>query len=135
VVLSIENAGGGAGFYPQDIGELKEVVEGHEGVRIAFDIAHAHLAETKRGTEFTAAAIADSIRKVKEHLIHIHLHDNHGEHDEHLVPGEGDIDFAPIVRALKEINYGGMVVVELFDPGNAVEAGRAGLERTKRLFR
>jgi sugar phosphate isomerase/epimerase len=134
-ILALENAGGGPAFYPQNIEELKQVISELEGVKITFDIAHAHLAEHKAGRKFTAEAIANSIKRVKEYLIHVHLHDNHGEHDEHLVPGEGSIDFAPIVRALKEINYDKMVVVELFDPGNAVEAGRAGLEKTRRLFR
>lgn len=30
-------------------------------------------------------------------LMHVHLHDNDGVRDRHLVPGEGSIRFAPII--------------------------------------
>ena len=32
----------------------------------------------------------------------IHLHDNHGESDEHLPIGNGSIDFEPIFRTIEE---------------------------------
>jgi sugar phosphate isomerase/epimerase len=35
-------------------------------------------------------------------LMEIHLHDNHGEADEHLPLGQGDIDFASLFSLLEK---------------------------------
>ncbi len=56
--------------------------------------------------------------------LHIHLDDNHGNFDDHLVPGEGSIDFLSFADGLREINYQGYLSVELgakdiLDPSDA----------------
>ncbi len=42
----------------------------------------------------------------------LHIHDNHGEEDEHLIPGEGKIDFAPFFSRLEAAGYTGYLGVE-----------------------
>ncbi|MBN1445098.1 MAG: sugar phosphate isomerase/epimerase, partial [Candidatus Omnitrophica bacterium] len=37
-------------------------------------------------------------------------------------PGFGDVDFAPIIRALKDAGYGGWLSVEVFDFSPGPEA-------------
>lgn len=44
---------------------------------------------------------------------HIHIDDNNGDSDSHMIPGEGRIDFAPFARALRETGYQGFVSAEL----------------------
>lgn len=44
---------------------------------------------------------------------HIHVDDNNGLVDEHLIPGRGRIDFAPFLRELKRVTYEGFLTVEL----------------------
>jgi sugar phosphate isomerase/epimerase len=66
------------------------------GLRINFDIGHAHLAD---GPE--EDRIAESFEPLRELAAGVHIHDNHGEKDEHLPPYEGNIDWAASVKLLK----------------------------------
>jgi sugar phosphate isomerase/epimerase len=66
------------------------------GLRFNFDIGHAHLADGP-----AAERIEKSFRPLRELLAGAHLHDNHGEKDEHLAPYEGTIDWAAAVKTLK----------------------------------
>jgi sugar phosphate isomerase/epimerase len=53
-----------------------------------FDIGHWHL--------FAEASLAEWFGALGPRLVHLHLHDNFGKHDEHLPVGEGGIDFASL---------------------------------------
>ena len=73
--------------------------------RLTLDIGHLHcLGETP---------IADHVGRWGPHLANVHIEDmKYGVH-EHLMFGEGEIDFAPVIRALEEANYAGGIHVEL----------------------
>ena len=58
----------------------------------------------------------EALRTIGEHLITLHLHDNHGEQDEHLLPGRGTVDWNGVVGALDEIEYPGVFMYELSRP-------------------
>lgn len=49
----------------------------------------------------------------KERLQALHIHDNDKWHDSHRLPFTMDIDFLPIVKALKEIGYEGEFTLEV----------------------
>ena len=66
------------------------------GLRFNFDIGHAHLAD---GDEENR--IAESFEPLRELVASAHIHDNHGEKDEHLPPYEGTIDWAAAVKLFK----------------------------------
>ena len=57
-----------------------------------------------------AAPIPDLIRKHRSFLAHFHANDPNGQG-----PGFGRLDFVPVFRALREIDYRGWVSVEVFD--------------------
>ena len=42
----------------------------------------------------------------------LHIQDNHGQRDDHLLPGDGAIDWDDVTAVLKEIGYRGDVVLE-----------------------
>jgi sugar phosphate isomerase/epimerase len=66
------------------------------GLRFNFDIGHAHLAD---GPE--AERIEKAFAPLRELTVSAHVHDNHGEKDEHLPPYEGSIDWESAVKILK----------------------------------
>lgn len=66
------------------------------GLRINFDIGHAHLAD---GAEENR--VAESFEPLREFVASAHIHDNHGDKDEHLPPYEGTIDWAAAATLLK----------------------------------
>jgi sugar phosphate isomerase/epimerase len=66
------------------------------GLRFNFDIGHAHLAE---GPE--EERIEKSFAPLRELVSSVHLHDNHGEKDEHLPPYDGTIEWPAAIKLLK----------------------------------
>jgi sugar phosphate isomerase/epimerase len=63
-------------------------------------------------------------------IVHIHASDNHGHYDDHLVPGEGTVDWAEVVATLEAIGFGGWVMLELRCPEGEPRSGfRAALAR------
>jgi sugar phosphate isomerase/epimerase len=69
------------------------------------DIGHAHI---------TDASIADSIKKLGRLLVHTHIEDIKDKGHKHLPPGEGDIAFDAVARALVDAGYDGYLVADLF---------------------
>ncbi len=69
--------------------------------------------------------VAEHIRQWSARLWNVHIEDmNKGRH-EHLMFGEGEVDFEPIFAALRDVAYGGTVHVELSRHShNAVETAR-----------
>jgi sugar phosphate isomerase/epimerase len=65
-------------------------------LRVNFDVGHAHLAEGSEGER-----VANSFEPVKDLIASTHIHDNHGEKDEHLPPYEGGIDWPSSLKLLK----------------------------------
>ena len=66
------------------------------GLRFNFDIGHAHLAD---GPE--AERVGKAFEPLRELVVSAHIHDNHGEKDEHLLPYEGSVDWESAVKTLK----------------------------------
>jgi sugar phosphate isomerase/epimerase len=66
------------------------------GLRFNFDIGHAFLAEGPENER-----IEKAFTHLRELAVSAHIHDNHGEKDEHLPPYDGSIDWESAVRTLK----------------------------------
>ncbi len=49
----------------------------------------------------------------KDRFYCVHLHDNMGEEDEHLLPGDGTIDWPVLMKQLKDNGYDGPLTLEL----------------------
>jgi len=66
-------------------------------VRFNFDIGHAHLVE---GAE--DERVARGFEVLRDAVVSTHIHDNHGEKDEHLLPYDGSIDWAAALKMFRE---------------------------------
>jgi protein FrlC len=88
-----------------------------ERLGILLDTGHANV---------NGENLGQVVRSLRNVPLHIHIDDNHGDSDAHLIPGEGSIDFKPFGNALQAINYQGFVSAELgfqytLDPDIAVQ--------------
>jgi sugar phosphate isomerase/epimerase len=78
---------------------------GHSLFHLTIDVGHVHC--SREGD------IATLLRKWAPRILNIHIEDMVADVHEHLMFGEGTMDFPPILRALHEIGYRGGVNVEL----------------------
>jgi sugar phosphate isomerase/epimerase len=87
------------------VGELLSIRDeiGQRKTGICFDTGHAHLAGD-------ACQVA---QRFSGFLRMIHAHDNHGAADDHLLPGQGGIDWRCLLQALKEAGFNGFFSLEL----------------------
>ena len=58
------------------------------------------------------------IRRAGKHIKALHLADNEGQADQHLMPyGKGNVDFATVIREMKALDYEGLYNLEI--PGES----------------
>ena len=133
VIFTIENIDR-ADFPYSTVDEIKLLAQEFDGLGITFDIGHAYLDRQRKEAKAPEKEIAEVIRRAGDHLVHVHIHDNKGLRDDHLPPGDGNIDFRSIIGVLKSMGYGRQLVAELWDPKNSIETGRRGLENIKKLL-
>ncbi|MGQ0735779.1 MAG: sugar phosphate isomerase/epimerase family protein [Acidobacteriota bacterium] len=87
-------------------------------VGVCLDVGHA----------FLMGEVAEAVESTAEYLVTTHLHDNHGQSDDHLAPGEGSIDWAAALMAFQKVGYDG---TWMFEVANATTPGAA-LEKMAR---
>ena len=98
--------------------ELMGMTEGIEGIAMTFDIGHAN-----------TVGKVDEFLKFVSKARHLHIHDNHGESDEHLALGEGTINWERAGRIIAK-DYSGIAVVE----GRSIEEGKKSLAVFRKCF-
>lgn len=77
----------------------------HPMLQLTLDVGHLHCqGETP---------LADRIRRWAPRLVNVHIEDMRRGIHEHLMFGEGEIDFPPVIAALVECGYAGGLHVEL----------------------
>ena len=109
---------------PLDI--LEQVItsmENHQSfsqLGICIDTGHAQMHSRK-----SRSPVTEIIASLGKHLIHLHVHDNNGLKDDHLVPGEGTCSWQDIFDELKKVQYRGEIVFELNSPEPAKAAKKA----------
>ncbi|HAN99375.1 MAG TPA: sugar phosphate isomerase/epimerase [Planctomycetaceae bacterium] len=120
-----DQAGIDIGFEPEPgmaidtMGRFSRLLEWFDAPRLklTLDIGHLYC----QGE----VPLADPIRRWADRLVNIHLEDMRAGVHEHLMFGEGEIAFAPVLNVLREIDYRGPVHVELSRHAHeAVEAAK-----------
>jgi len=111
---------------------LKTLAEPY-GVRIALENLYLHLSGTESFAQMLDALDDDYfmacvdvghsnmvnqdtgelIRRIGSKVQALHVHDNHVEYDEHLIPGMGKMDWNSVLQALADVNYSGDFTLEV----------------------
>jgi sugar phosphate isomerase/epimerase len=92
-------------------------------VRVSLDTGHANYAHVSTGAppvDFYVEAAGDA-------LAHVHLQDTDGYADRHWLPGEGNISWRAVFRALGRLASRPRLIIEARDQSN-IRAGAAFLE-------
>lgn len=87
-------------------------------VGICLDTGHAHI----------MGELGDAIEACSGHVVTTHVHDNRGRSDDHLAPGQGNIDWPATLMGFQKVGYDG---VWMFEVANISEP-RTVLEQTAR---
>ncbi|MGH3377730.1 MAG: sugar phosphate isomerase/epimerase family protein [Actinoallomurus sp.] len=114
-VLTVADAAGvPLGFEPEP-GMLLEDLDGYDRLRTALghpaglgltlDIGHCRCLERE--------SVPDCVRRAGPHLVNVQIDDMRRGTHEHLEFGTGEIDFPPVMAALGDAGYRGLVAVEL----------------------
>lgn len=112
VNLCIENScksNLGKYYYFFDGKEMREFIEyiNHPNITACWDTGHANI----EGHQY------EDIIALGEKLTALHINDNRGEKDEHILPYTGTMNIDEVMTALTEINFKGYFT---FESGNAI---------------
>ncbi|MGC9530350.1 MAG: sugar phosphate isomerase/epimerase family protein [Candidatus Bipolaricaulaceae bacterium] len=116
VRLALENKQRGRGRDLVITGpEHRRALDRFESLWACLDLGHLHT---------VGGDVAAHLEALGDRLAHVHLHDNHGERDEHLGLGQGTVPWRQGLAALAGAGYAGPVVLEIPNPDQL----RAGVE-------
>ena len=76
---------------------------GRDNVGVCLDTGHAAIFDTD---------VSAAVRYIGGRLSALHIHDNMGDEDSHLIPGDGVIDWLAFAGALREVGYRGVISLE-----------------------
>lgn len=105
------------GRQPEEIAGILETVD-RKNAGFILDIGHAN---TNGNVE--------RFLELKDLVIHAHIHDNHGQKDEHLPVGFGTVPWKKVASAFE--GYRGRMVTE----SRSLEEGQRSLKRLKKLMK
>jgi sugar phosphate isomerase/epimerase len=89
----------------------------HPALKLTVDVGHLVCCEQD--------APGYIITRLADEIVNAHIEDIKGASHNHLPPGEGEINFRPILEAFRTINFSGLIGVELSrNSHNAPEAAR-----------
>jgi D-psicose/D-tagatose/L-ribulose 3-epimerase len=104
ITLAIEPLNRFETFFLNTIGDTAAICDavGHSRVGVAFDTFHANIEEKD---------VPAACRSVARHLKHVQVSEN-----DRGTPGTGHVDFAGLVRVLRDIGYDEWLSIESFGP-------------------
>lgn len=125
VTIALENT-------PSEIGSptsLQQfILETHlNDLRLCFDTGHAHM----------DTGVDAAMELMRERVATSHVHDNHGEKDEHLLPYEGEIDWEATIGGLASAPITPAIVLELKDQSGgkpALEQVCVAFDKLEKIF-
>lgn len=92
------------GSTAEDLLDLLELLGDDKLFGICWDTGHGNIAQINQPA---------AIRQIGKHLKALHINDNKGEKDDHMLPYLGTVDWEPLLAALKEVGYSGDFTYEI----------------------
>jgi sugar phosphate isomerase/epimerase len=89
-------------------------------LKFCFDTGHAHIAD----------GVPKSLELMGDRIVTTHIHDNHGEKDEHLLPFDGSIAWDATLHSIANLPQAPDIVLELKDQ----PAGKPSLDQIRETF-
>jgi sugar phosphate isomerase/epimerase len=103
VKVAIENMPEPFSFLMKSVNDFSRFYqEINEDIGLVFDVGHANL----------DGQIERFLSDFADKIVHVHVHDNDGTHDQHLGIGYGNIDWKNFAKKLERIFYDKTVIVE-----------------------
>ncbi|MBL0226011.1 MAG: sugar phosphate isomerase/epimerase [Geobacteraceae bacterium] len=99
-IIAVEN------IFEKEPSTLRALLEAIDDpcFRHCFDVGHWNM--------FTTVSLEEWFASLGTFIVEAHIHDNHGQTDEHLPPGEGQIDFDLLFSLLRRHAPGAVYTVE-----------------------
>jgi len=119
VRLALENLG------KTGIGSLRRALDivgtdpQKTGLGICIDVGHANRSCTIDGVRPEAF-----LREFREVIREVHIDDNFGEEDLHLPPGQGSIDWPPLIGAIDDLAEEVVLCLEITSEGDPIQTLR-----------
>lgn len=120
--VALEVMGNGLSTAP-DLIEILERSFDSAHIGICMDVGHAHI----------LGDAAEAIETTSEYLVTTHIHDNRRQSDDHLVPFQGNINWAEAIMAFEKIGYDGVLMYEVKNAQSAQEVLAKAVSARKRL--
>ena len=119
VEIAIENVPEPYPFILKNVQDFSRFYdELNDDIGLVLDVAHANLNRQ----------IQEFVRQFPEKMVHIHVSDNDGAYDLHLGIGYGTIDWEGVAKAVKEVRYSNVIMLE------SIEYLEESLETLRKLF-
>lgn len=119
ILIAVENMPDFPKIYGKIPDEMLEILDqvDRDNVGMTLDVGHAN----------TMGLVDEFVGKCLDRIKHMHIHDNHGAHDEHLPLGQGNIDWKKFMGSISD--YKGRLVTEM----GSLDEGRQCIEFLKKL--
>jgi sugar phosphate isomerase/epimerase len=126
VTLALELIPNALSTAPRLVRWLEEDLE-LDRAGVCVDVGHAHI----------GGDVVEAIETCSGHILTTHLHDNRGTRDDHLLPGQGSIDWDAVLMGFQKVGYDGTWVFELApaaDWAGVLDQAAAARTRLERLL-
>ena len=110
VILALENG------YLEMLQKVLQAAGRNPSLGICIDIGHAHIPSSSGLPEGCSDATEIFLKEFSQRIVHLHLADNFGKGDKHLIPGKGSIPWSSVTKTLKKLNYQNQATLELNTP-------------------
>lgn len=87
------------------------------GLGICIDVGHANRSCTIDGIRPEVF-----LREFADVIVEVQVDDNFGDKDLHLPPGQGTIDWPPVMEAMRQLREDTVVCLEIASPDNPIQA-------------